>query len=103
METQQDTMSFPQLVMPEMQMPTRRPFTTKGKAMGKLRVMVAGETGAWSTRCAPITLHRAKLTARYRCRQVLSRSIHCPGLRRHRARRSAITLPIVCAATPPEI
>ncbi|CAI9630715.1 unnamed protein product [Alternaria burnsii] len=45
MQTQQDTMSFPQLVMPEMQMPTRRPFTTKGKAMGKLRVMVAGETG----------------------------------------------------------
>jgi hypothetical protein len=44
-ETQQDNMSFPQLVMPEMQMPTRRPFTTRGKAMGKLRVMVAGETG----------------------------------------------------------
>ncbi|KAL6712443.1 hypothetical protein ACN47E_000320 [Coniothyrium glycines] len=38
---------FPQLVMPSIQMPTRRPFTTKGKAMGKLKVMVAGqaETG----------------------------------------------------------
>ncbi|KAI4617499.1 hypothetical protein J4E80_005702 [Alternaria sp. BMP 0032] len=44
-EMQQDMASFPQLVMPEMQMPTRRPFTTRGKAMGKLRVMVAGETG----------------------------------------------------------
>jgi hypothetical protein len=37
--------SFPQLVMPSIQMPTRRPFTTKGKAMGKLKVLVAGEAG----------------------------------------------------------
>ena len=44
-ETQQVPSSFPQLVMPVMQMPTRRPFTTRGKAMGKLKVMVAGETG----------------------------------------------------------
>ncbi|KAF1913710.1 Septin-domain-containing protein [Ampelomyces quisqualis] len=45
--TQQGSMggSFPQLVMPSIQMPSRRPFTTKGKAMGKLKVMVAGETG----------------------------------------------------------
>ncbi|USP82675.1 hypothetical protein yc1106_09949 [Curvularia clavata] len=45
-EMPQDTLSFPQLVMPVMQMPTRRPFTTKGKAMSKLKVMVAGEIGA---------------------------------------------------------
>jgi hypothetical protein len=37
--------SFPQLVMPSIQMPSRRPFTTKGKAMGKLKILVAGETG----------------------------------------------------------
>lgn len=37
--------SFPQLVMPSIQMPSRRPFTIKGKAMGKLKVMVAGESG----------------------------------------------------------
>jgi hypothetical protein len=37
--------SFPQLVMPSIQMPSRRPFTTKGKAMGKLKVLVAGESG----------------------------------------------------------
>lgn len=41
--------SFPQLVMPSIRMPTRRPFTIKGKAMGKLKVMVAGETGAGKT------------------------------------------------------
>ncbi|EMD89827.1 hypothetical protein COCHEDRAFT_1225432 [Bipolaris maydis C5] len=44
-EIQQDGLSFPQLVMPVMQMPTRRPFTTKGKAMSKLKLMVVGETG----------------------------------------------------------
>jgi hypothetical protein len=37
--------SFPQLVMPSIQMPSRRPFTAKGRAMGKLKVLVAGEVG----------------------------------------------------------
>lgn len=37
--------SFPQLVMPSLQMPSRRPFTAKGKAMGKLKVLVAGQAG----------------------------------------------------------
>ncbi|KAH8723942.1 Septin-domain-containing protein [Phaeosphaeriaceae sp. PMI808] len=41
--------SFPQLVMPSIQMPSRRPFTTKGKAMGKLKIMVAGEAGLGKT------------------------------------------------------
>jgi hypothetical protein len=40
-----DSASFPQLVMPSIQMPSRRPFTTKGKAMGKLKVLLAGQTG----------------------------------------------------------
>lgn len=40
-----ESVSFPQLVMPSIQMPSRRPFTTKGKAMGKLKVLIAGETG----------------------------------------------------------
>lgn len=41
--------SFPQLVMPSIQMPSRRPFTIKGKAMGKLKIMVAGESGLGKT------------------------------------------------------
>ncbi|KZM19813.1 uncharacterized protein EKO05_0004233 [Ascochyta rabiei] len=42
-ETQQGASnSFPQLVMPSIQMPTRRPFTVKGKNMGKLKILVAG-------------------------------------------------------------
>jgi hypothetical protein len=48
-ETQQGaSMSFPQLVMPSIQMPTRRPFTTKGKNMGKLKVLVAGQAGQYT-------------------------------------------------------
>ncbi|PVH97823.1 hypothetical protein DM02DRAFT_730281 [Periconia macrospinosa] len=41
--------SFPQLVMPSIQMPSRRPFTNKGKAMGKLKLLVAGESGVGKT------------------------------------------------------
>ncbi|CAI6335744.1 unnamed protein product [Periconia digitata] len=41
--------SFPQLVMPSIQMPSRRPFTDKGKAMGKLKLLVAGEAGIGKT------------------------------------------------------
>ncbi|KAF2197820.1 hypothetical protein GQ43DRAFT_423752 [Delitschia confertaspora ATCC 74209] len=44
-----ESSSFPQLVMPSIQMPSRRPFTTKGKAMGKLKVLVAGEAGLGKT------------------------------------------------------
>lgn len=36
---------FPQLVMPSIQMPKRRPFTAKGKAMGRIKILVAGESG----------------------------------------------------------
>ncbi|KAF3045489.1 hypothetical protein E8E12_007741 [Didymella heteroderae] len=43
------SMSFPQLVMPSIQMPTRRPFTIKGKNMGKLKVLVAGQAGIGKT------------------------------------------------------
>ncbi|KAF1975473.1 hypothetical protein BU23DRAFT_579115 [Bimuria novae-zelandiae CBS 107.79] len=44
-----ESSSFPQLVMPSIQMPARRPFTTKGKAMGKLKVLVAGQAGLGKT------------------------------------------------------
>ncbi len=35
----------PQLVMPSIRMPSRRPFTARGKSMGRLKVMVAGAAG----------------------------------------------------------
>lgn len=34
-----------QLVMPSIQMPSRRPFTEKGKSMGRLKILIAGDSG----------------------------------------------------------
>jgi hypothetical protein len=37
--------SAPQLIMPSIKMPSRRPFTERGKAMGRLKVLIAGDSG----------------------------------------------------------
>lgn len=34
-----------QLIMPSLKMPSRRPFTERGKAMGRFKVLLAGEPG----------------------------------------------------------
>ena len=39
-----DSGSAPQLVMPSIKMPSRRPFTEKGKHMGRLKVLIAGDS-----------------------------------------------------------
>ncbi|RYO74536.1 hypothetical protein DL766_007446 [Monosporascus sp. MC13-8B] len=39
----------PQFIMPSITMPSRRPFTTIGKSMGRLKVLVAGDTGVGKT------------------------------------------------------
>lgn len=39
--------SAPQLIMPSIKMPSRRPFTDKGKTMGRFKVLVAGSKGIW--------------------------------------------------------
>ncbi|KAH8815972.1 Septin-domain-containing protein [Xylogone sp. PMI_703] len=41
--------SPPQLVMPSIQMPSRRPFTENGKNLGRLKVLVAGDSGVGKT------------------------------------------------------
>jgi hypothetical protein len=40
-----DSGSAPQLVMPSIKMPSRRPFTDGGKRLGRLKVLVAGDSG----------------------------------------------------------
>ncbi len=37
--------SAPELIMPSIRMPSRRPFTDKGKNMGRLKVLIAGDSG----------------------------------------------------------
>ncbi|GAB1725925.1 hypothetical protein NU195Hw_g5359t1 [Hortaea werneckii] len=40
---------MPQLVMPSIAMPARKPFTDRGKEMGRLKVMVVGNNGVGKT------------------------------------------------------
>lgn len=40
-----DSGSVPQLVMPSIKMPSRRPFTDEGKRIGRLKVLIAGDSG----------------------------------------------------------
>lgn len=40
--------SISQLVMPSIRMPSRRPFTERGKAMGRLKLVLAGASGELS-------------------------------------------------------
>lgn len=42
-----DSGSAPQLVMPSIKMPSRRPFTDGGRRIGRLKVLVAGDSGAY--------------------------------------------------------
>ena len=37
--------SAPQLIMPSIKMPSRRPFTERGKTLGRLKMLIAGDTG----------------------------------------------------------
>ncbi|KAF8545179.1 Septin-domain-containing protein [Trichophaea hybrida] len=39
----------PQLIMPQIIMPSRRPFTDKGKRIGKLKILIAGDSGIGKT------------------------------------------------------
>ncbi|KAI5266190.1 hypothetical protein E4T47_08322 [Aureobasidium subglaciale] len=41
--------SIPQLIMPSISMPARRPFTERGKRIPRLRIMVAGPSGIGKT------------------------------------------------------
>ncbi|KAL8792950.1 MAG: hypothetical protein Q9195_004447 [Heterodermia aff. obscurata] len=41
--------SSPQLIMPSIKMPSRRPFTVQGKEIGRLKVLIAGDIGVGKT------------------------------------------------------
>lgn len=40
--------SAPQLIMPSIRMPSRRPFTQRGKGIGRMKILVAGNQGETS-------------------------------------------------------
>ncbi|KAL8842636.1 MAG: hypothetical protein Q9170_000411 [Blastenia crenularia] len=39
----------PQLIMPSIQMPSRRPFTERGKSIGRVKILIAGDSGLGKT------------------------------------------------------
>ena len=40
--------SAPQLIMPSIKIPSRRPFTDRGKHIGRIKVLIAGGSGTWT-------------------------------------------------------
>jgi hypothetical protein len=76
-----DSSSASQLVMPSISMPSRRPFTEKGKNMGKLKVLLAGDSGKPGS---AVAVTQIMLTG-YRYWQNFSHQGHSTGLRRYRA------------------
>ena len=51
----------PQLVMPSIQMPSRRPFTERGRTTGRLKILLAGDSGMFLNKAASfpsLTVHR---------------------------------------------
>ncbi|TQS35134.1 hypothetical protein Golomagni_04455 [Golovinomyces magnicellulatus] len=44
-----DSGSTPQFVMPSIKMPSRRPFTEKGRNLGRLKILIAGDSGIGKT------------------------------------------------------
>ncbi|KAK0653843.1 hypothetical protein QBC41DRAFT_351593 [Cercophora samala] len=48
-EIMESSGSAPQLIMPSIKMPSRRPFTEQGRQMGRLKVLIAGDSGVGKT------------------------------------------------------
>lgn len=80
-----DSGSAPQLVMPSIKMPSRRPFTEKGKSMGRMKVLIAGDSGMLF-----IPFRVAALLTKHRSGQNLLDQSDCSNLRRYRSCRSHI-------------
>lgn len=70
--------SFPQLVMPRVNMPRRKAFTETGRTLGKLKIMVVGDSGINPCECSD-----------FRNRKVQSYSGYFTNFTRYRPLRSS--------------
>jgi hypothetical protein len=77
--------SQPELIMPSIKMPSRRPFTPRGKRLGRFKILVAGQKGE------TVVKYDTMLLTFLRIRQDVSNQVYCPSLRRHCPCRSLIT------------
>ena len=50
----------PQLIMPSIKMPSRRPFTERGKDIGRLKILIAGDAGRTLTICVVLCFAHRK-------------------------------------------
>jgi hypothetical protein len=84
-----DSGSAPQLVMPSIKMPSRRPFTVEGKGIGRLKLLVAGESGGYPfvQRLGTYAYCTLILMLLSRRRQDISYQGNRTVLRTHRSRR----------------
>ena len=72
--------SAPELIMPSIRMPSRRPFTERGKRIGRFKVLVAGGKG----RDGRSPFSSVTLTVR-RYREDVTAQVYRAALRRHRS------------------
>ena len=75
--------SAPQLIMPSIKMPSRRPFTDRGRELGRMKIMVAGSKGKLMMSIGA-ALIVSNLISRLG-KNILDK-IDCPNLRRYRPR-----------------
>ena len=80
-----DSGSAPQLIMPSIKMPSRRPFTEEGKRIGRLKVLVAGESGMTSFFAPVFPSTPSANQLEHRHGEDLSHKGHRPVMRAHRA------------------
>lgn len=71
--------SAPQLIMPSIRMPSRRPFTENGRQLGKFKILVAGGRGT------SVVLERHTQANVSRVWQNFIDKVYRPALRRHRS------------------
>jgi hypothetical protein len=87
-----DSGSAPQLVMPSIKMPSRRPFTERGKNMGRLKVLIAGDSGMYPAITPRFQTDSSQVLAKPPSSKPLSKlarilSMSTPYLRHPRYRR----------------
>ena len=91
--------SSPQLIMPSIKMPSRRPFTVQGKEIGRLKILIAGDTGMGTKE---LKAHDWILTA-LRCRQDIINQVYCTDLRSHRPCGSLVSNSLHRTAPTPKV
>ncbi|KAJ5099286.1 hypothetical protein N7532_006287 [Penicillium argentinense] len=73
-----------QFIMPSIEMPSRRPFTERGKAMGRFKVMIAGASGSGKTSLIKSIVHTCEDIVHI---DPIDTSSHSTSLERRRSSR----------------